>query len=350
MQAGLAAEARHHAIRRAPGAAALATPKKCSLMAELEEFRASVRDWCREHVPAGWRQAQTGVPDDEFVAFQQAWFAGAAPGRLRRAALAGRVGRRDVHGRAGRAVLRSSPPTTRRGWSWPSSPSTTRPPRCSPPGPSEQRRRHLPAILDGEIWVQGFSEPEAGSDLASLRTTARKEGDALRRQRAEAVGQRRHARRLVPAPGPDRPRRAEAARHLLLPAGHADPRDRRPPHPPGDRRVALLRDLPQRRRDPGQPARRPRERGLAGGAADAGRRARHDHARAGRTARPGRLPLAGGDLPPPGSRRPAPVDDDAVAGRLAELETEITGLRALCRRLVDRHERGPGRARPTPRS
>jgi len=145
-------------------------------VSDPEDFRAEVRDWCRSHVPADWRAAQTGVSEEEFVRFQKAWFAelhsagyavphwpaewGGGLSVERQVILYQELAAHDaprlvlafvgIHHAASTLLIA---------------------------GTDEQRRRHLPAILDGEIWVQGFSEPEAGSDLAALRTTARRSGD-----------------------------------------------------------------------------------------------------------------------------------------------------------------------------
>jgi alkylation response protein AidB-like acyl-CoA dehydrogenase len=145
-------------------------------VSDLAGFRAQVRDWCAAHVPPGWRAEQTGASDAEFAAFQQWWFS-----ELRAAGYAVPHWPAEWGGgmsAAEQAILYSelaahdAPRLVLQFVAIHHAAST-----LLAAGTDEQKRRHLPAILDGELWVQGFSEPEAGSDLASLRTLARRDGD-----------------------------------------------------------------------------------------------------------------------------------------------------------------------------
>ncbi|MGA6206003.1 acyl-CoA dehydrogenase family protein [Nocardia testacea] len=305
----------------------------------LEDFRDTVRQWCRANIPAEWRTAQTGATDAEFVAFQREWFQ-----RLRAAGYAVPHWPREYGGGmpvseqivlyqelaahdAPRLVLafvaiHHAAATLLAG------------------GTAEQRQRHLPAILDGGLWVQGFSEPGAGSDLAALRTAARRDGDdyvvtgqkvwasgaqyadwCLLLARTDPAAPKRHGISYflmdMRTPGiAVRPiRQATGESHFCeifldevrIPAANLIGTENRgwqlAQQTLGAERGLTMLELAERLGNAGF----------------------------GRLVRECRQPDAFG-------RRP--VDDGYIADRLARLEVELTGLRSLCRDLVERHEAG----------
>ena len=94
------------------------------------------------------------------------------------------MGRGDLAGggAAGAASVRPRTSWCKRSWpgrappSWSGGSGSTWPgPRCSTTGRTSRKQRWLPGILPADdLWCQLFSEPDAGSDLASVRTAARR--------------------------------------------------------------------------------------------------------------------------------------------------------------------------------
>jgi alkylation response protein AidB-like acyl-CoA dehydrogenase len=143
----------------------------------LAPFREMVREWLRRNLPGDWKQRMLGASEAEYVEFQKSWFRTLRDGGYiaphwpkawggSGMSFAEQIVLYEELARAGapRLVIYfislHHTPATLLEW-----------------GTEAQRQRHLPAILTGdEIWCQGFSEPNAGSDLASLRTRAEKRG------------------------------------------------------------------------------------------------------------------------------------------------------------------------------
>ncbi|MGZ5379323.1 MAG: acyl-CoA dehydrogenase family protein, partial [Mycobacterium sp.] len=144
---------------------------------ELADFRTEVRDFIAEHAPAiplraGVRSAENAA---ELKALQE-WTA-----RLYDAGYVGSDWPVDCGGRedrspehsiiVGEELARAQAPGAQSG-------SVLASHALIHYGTDEQRRRYLPEIRAGrELWCQLFSEPGAGSDLASLRTKAVRRGD-----------------------------------------------------------------------------------------------------------------------------------------------------------------------------
>jgi alkylation response protein AidB-like acyl-CoA dehydrogenase len=139
--------------------------------AEPEEFRVRLRAFLLEHHPGRPPRDPAGA-----LAHQKAWAA-----TLASAGLAGPTWPRAYGGMdlpfALQVVYQEeiararvpSPPGTGLGIAAPT---------IITYATEEQKRRWLPDMLSGaRVWVQGYSEPEAGSDLPNLATIARREGD-----------------------------------------------------------------------------------------------------------------------------------------------------------------------------
>lgn len=148
--------------------------------AEEEAFRNSIRTWLSANLPAGWGTPEFKSPSTpaEQVAFAKSW-----QNALHRGGWAGITWPKEVGGRGASVIeqliyneeyARASAPDI---LALKIALSLVGPTIISC-GTPEQKARFLPAILKGEeIWCQGFSEPNAGSDLASVGTKAELRGD-----------------------------------------------------------------------------------------------------------------------------------------------------------------------------
>lgn len=144
---------------------------------DAEEFRAEVRAWLEANLPDGWFDDDFELVGADKTRFQQEWTGKLHEGRWLCAAWPEEYGGRGLP--TMKAVVlaeefhRAGAPMRADFFG-----DTLVGPTILKWGSEEQKKDFIPRILSGEIsWCQGFSEPDAGSDLAGLGTRAVLDGD-----------------------------------------------------------------------------------------------------------------------------------------------------------------------------
>lgn len=142
----------------------------------LDSFRMDAREWLAAHIPSDWARQLAGASRAKANEFQRWWLQ-----ELRQGGYAASHWPAE-YGGAGHTLLeqvvleeelaRARAPYPNLYFVALNHTLAT----LNAHGSAEQQAL-LPRILEGEVWCQGFSEPEAGSDLAALRTRAVREGE-----------------------------------------------------------------------------------------------------------------------------------------------------------------------------
>ncbi len=142
---------------------------------DLGAFRAEVRSWLADHVPDGWREKIALATIDEYVAFQHWWLSELLAGGYAVAHWPAEYG--GGAGLAEQVVIFEEMAAAQAPELRIFMVSLNHAAKTLMVHGTDDQKKHLDAIKQGEVWCQGFSEPNAGSDLASLQTRAERHGD-----------------------------------------------------------------------------------------------------------------------------------------------------------------------------
>jgi hypothetical protein len=144
---------------------------------EAEQFRKEIRTWLEENLPEGWFDEGFELEGDDRARFNERWVDKLREGGWICATWPEEYGGKGLTTMQGVVLAeefaRAKAPMRADFFG-----DTLVGPTILQWGTEEQKKEFLPRILSGETrWCQGFSEPDSGSDLASLKTTAVLDGD-----------------------------------------------------------------------------------------------------------------------------------------------------------------------------